>query len=640
MKSSRSEIVRAVTKASEDKIHKYVQGSLAIVDHPVYSLLVYKEADSPGLVEINKVKYFKEGMTTETLFDNRFVMDSTLSSALRSREILGIHIKKKIPLEIISMARKIMQVIFDTHRTEGGVLLTYNSATDTFGYSVPVQKVSSTLVDIEKKDLDAEFKDPNVWAVASVHSHPFGGGNKFLSGTDHAHSECIPYVPIASFNFATSKLPGSTKNMDIYSYGAAEVELHSMSLDEQMLFEVPQIVTISAEERKTIEALIKDKVKCNSYSRVSSPYEFPGMSTYNPGWRSSEGNNRKDNRNVGAATGHFRSPHIFDDYDHADSYFTQGPPHKKREAKHNSSTTVDRIKEEGSSDYLRRVNPYAKACKTILERLEFLCPDKKKFRDYTNKLQEVITTHINNLVISQEKVKKHLKDITSVFFRGFNSSAKPISKDDMIKMVEAFSRGYNVLLEAADTWNNVDGDIFKHIPEDFLEDMDRALYLAEAECEKLSGSLRDPYPITILERIFLFLTLNAALIYRFSTDWINVVVPFDIRSEIDDMHADTFFTVHPDEEDDMEDTLVDQVFKMLRAHDVRCYVETFLDVAESGTSKKDAPVSVLYSTVLESIAEHIVMEDKPDYQVADLICDFPAFFTEHYRNWLTPIRSK
>lgn len=173
--------------------------------------------------------------------------------------VVGVRIKKKIPSEIMVRIRKIFQIFYELYRTEGSAMVTYDPETEAFDVFVPKQKVSAAHVHVVADEINKPY-DNKLLVAAFFHSHPFGGGGKFLSGTDHANACNLSYVPIGSFNFPTDKLSG-TKARSVYTFGEIESEFHRCALDERTLADFPEIVEITAEEEKELKELVEAAVE-------------------------------------------------------------------------------------------------------------------------------------------------------------------------------------------------------------------------------------------------------------------------------------------------------------------------------------------------------------------------------------------
>jgi proteasome lid subunit RPN8/RPN11 len=83
----------------------------------------------------------------------------------------------KIPAELFKQIQAFLKAVYDEHKSEGMVLLTYDQEVG-WGINIPEQEVTAAHIDYKNTD--------NVRAVGTVHSHPKFG--RTPSGTDE-HDE-------------------------------------------------------------------------------------------------------------------------------------------------------------------------------------------------------------------------------------------------------------------------------------------------------------------------------------------------------------------------------------------------------------------------------------------------------------------
>lgn len=247
---------------------KIVGSNLTVSKTPLFEVLEFRVTGVAG-IEIGD-DYFTSVKDAPDL-SACFIAGKHLES-IKTGEILAVRIFKKIPGDLIAECRKILQVIYDEKRTEGAVIITYDKNTEEFAVFVPKQTVSGASVDLEVEDVDEAFGGGEKLIAASFHSHPFGGsGGGFLSHTDHSHADCIPGVPIASFNFSTSPISGN-----VYKFGSLKCTFHNIPMDTMDLVEdVPEIVEINQEERAAIKEKVMPRIKNNYAAR------FPHARAYN-----------------------------------------------------------------------------------------------------------------------------------------------------------------------------------------------------------------------------------------------------------------------------------------------------------------------------------------------------------------------
>lgn len=229
-------------------------GMLHIVETPLYRRMELMPAGCSRIID-NGIEYVRRGV--EEAPDPMVMHPALWPRELTSENdpvIIGVTVLRKIPENIIAETRRILQVIYDEHRTEGNVLIGFSEIEDRFYCHVPKQQVSAASVFTQAFDIDEIYRRGHHIA-ATFHSHPFGGTGAFLSGTDHHHSENIPGVPIASFNFSTTPVTGN-----LYKFGAMECEFHKIPMLQEDLAEIPELVDISPEERARIKELIKDRI--------------------------------------------------------------------------------------------------------------------------------------------------------------------------------------------------------------------------------------------------------------------------------------------------------------------------------------------------------------------------------------------
>ena len=225
-------------------------GALLVNENPLYHTLEYNSVGITGVLMDDQ--FFKGALDDP---EDCFIMDDAFSKLTKG--LLGVRVIKKLPEAVMVETRKILQVIYDIHRTEGAVLIGY-LPDGTFITYIPEQSVSGAHVSLEDSAINKIYEaHPGVMIAASFHSHPFGGGSGFLSGTDHSNAQNIPGVPIASFNFSTVPISGTA----LYKFGALKITFHSISMRESELAEkLPEVVLITEQERQDIKARIESKV--------------------------------------------------------------------------------------------------------------------------------------------------------------------------------------------------------------------------------------------------------------------------------------------------------------------------------------------------------------------------------------------
>lgn len=236
-------------------------GALLVNENPLYHTLEYNSVGITGLLMDDQ---FFKGLLDDP--EDCFIMDDAFSKLPKG--LLGVRILKKLPESVMVETRKILQVIYDIHRTEGAVLIGYLPDGRFITY-IPEQSVSGAHVTLEDSAINKIYAEHRgVMIAASFHSHPFGGGSGFLSGTDHGNAQNIPGVPIASFNFSTAPIPGTA----LYKFGAVKITFHNISIRESELAEkLPEVVLITEQERQAITADIEGKVvSSGGWSRNAS----------------------------------------------------------------------------------------------------------------------------------------------------------------------------------------------------------------------------------------------------------------------------------------------------------------------------------------------------------------------------------
>lgn len=251
-------------------------GALLVNENPLYHTLEY---NSVGITGVLLDDQFFKGMLDDP--EDCFIMDDAFSKLTKG--LLGVRILKKLPEAVMVETRKILQVIYDIHRTEGAVLIGYMPDGKFITY-IPEQSVTGAHVTLEDSAINKIYTEhPGVMIAASFHSHPFGGGSGFLSGTDHGNAENIPGIPIASFNFSTAPIPGTA----LYKFGALKITFHSISIRESELAEkLPEVVLITEQERQAITAGIESKVisgnRCYAVNRriFDQDDDFPDRVTW------------------------------------------------------------------------------------------------------------------------------------------------------------------------------------------------------------------------------------------------------------------------------------------------------------------------------------------------------------------------
>lgn len=231
-------------------------GVLREIDTPLATALILKFVDVPE-IRTGKDSYLKKDYVEPEGIP--FTLRDDFGQLSKLDPVVGVRIKKKIPSEIMVRIRKIFQIFYELYRTEGSAMVTYDPKTEAFDVFVPKQKVSAAHVHVVVDEINKPY-DNKLLVAAFFHSHPFGGGGKFLSGTDHANACNLSYVPIGSFNFPTDKLSG-TKARSVYTFGEIESEFHRCALDERTLADFPEIVEITAEEEKELKELVEAAVE-------------------------------------------------------------------------------------------------------------------------------------------------------------------------------------------------------------------------------------------------------------------------------------------------------------------------------------------------------------------------------------------
>lgn len=175
---------------------------------------------------------------------------------------LAVTIKRKIPEAILKECRIIMQLIYNRHKTEGAVMVLFDTNTNEYSVYVPKQEVSGTLCSIEPEDSCAPLNEHTIVA-ASFHSHPFGGGHGFLSGTDHDNADSIPDAPISSFNFSTAPIAGT----NLFKFGIMQPEFCGIPLEPLDFCEsIPELVQVGEAEEAQYKEILDERVSHHTYT--------------------------------------------------------------------------------------------------------------------------------------------------------------------------------------------------------------------------------------------------------------------------------------------------------------------------------------------------------------------------------------
>lgn len=105
---------------------------------------------------------------------------------LKEGTTLDIEIVKKMPKRLLLEVRSAMQKISEELRTESVVFGIYDRETEEFFIKVPAaQKVTSSTYKVDAEYSEEHiYSNPNWTICLEFHSHPFGTGKGFFSGTD------------------------------------------------------------------------------------------------------------------------------------------------------------------------------------------------------------------------------------------------------------------------------------------------------------------------------------------------------------------------------------------------------------------------------------------------------------------------
>ena len=242
-------------KGGKDKDLVFInKGTLSLAESPLYERLVLRRGELAEVV-VNGIAFKSPLVALDET--PRFLLNTSLFENFNEDITLGIKVNKKIPEAIIAETRLILQVIHDKCKTEGAVLIGYNSKDETFKAYIPKQTVSGVAVDMEPEDINAVLAEEGIDTIAaSFHSHPFGKGGSFLSGTDHDNEDNIKGVPIASFNFDPTAL-----SKGVYSFGKMEISFHGIPLQQlDLVEEVPSVLSLPDDKRAEILAKVIKKV--------------------------------------------------------------------------------------------------------------------------------------------------------------------------------------------------------------------------------------------------------------------------------------------------------------------------------------------------------------------------------------------
>lgn len=277
---------RAISLHSSDEIRSLVMnknGVLVNEEGPVYDVLRLNTMGCQS-IEVDGVKYVVERDNND-LGDmaNPTILHPDLA-ALADKPALGITVKRKIPKKNLMEARAIMQLVYDKHKTEVMVFILFNKRTGEFTTTIPKQEVSSAACTVQAED-SVEQQSADVIMAADFHSHPFGGGHGFLSGTDHDNHDSYPDVPIASFNFSGTPVVGS-----LYNFGVLKCEFGEIPLEMEDFCETPdEVLTITQADHDKWDALIEEKVHTRtyttSYGSYGSGYDYWTTKAASSYWR-------------------------------------------------------------------------------------------------------------------------------------------------------------------------------------------------------------------------------------------------------------------------------------------------------------------------------------------------------------------
>lgn len=263
----------ATTDVSKPSMTIKQMGVLRTDKGPLYDVLRLNTVGCAAIV-VDGVEYVNQAMAQPEIdLNGNEEIPAILSPDLAklAGKTLAVTVKRKIPKSCIIECRKIMQLIHDHHKTEGAVMVLYNTETQQFSVYVPKQTVSGALCSIEPEDSCAPLNQ-HVVVAASFHSHPFGGSHGFLSGTDHGHADAIPDAPIASFNFSTVPINGTK----LYKFGIVEPEFAGIPLEPlQFIEELPELVEVSEADAAKYKDVLDERVKASTWSYLSTSSYTP-----------------------------------------------------------------------------------------------------------------------------------------------------------------------------------------------------------------------------------------------------------------------------------------------------------------------------------------------------------------------------
>lgn len=260
--------------SSEVSVVLNKNGVLINEEGPVYDVLRLNTMDCKS-VEVDGIQYFPERTGTDLADMSEPTILHPALAALADKPALGITVKRKIPKRNLMEARTIMQLVYEKHHTEVMVFILFNKRTGEFITTVPKQEVSSAACTVQAED-SVEQQSADVIMAADFHSHPFGGGSGFLSGTDHANHDSYPDVPIASFNFSGTAIAGA-----LYHFGKLKCEFGEIPLEMEDFCETPdECINITQADRDKWDPIITEKVHTRTYTTTYGSYGAAGYSGY------------------------------------------------------------------------------------------------------------------------------------------------------------------------------------------------------------------------------------------------------------------------------------------------------------------------------------------------------------------------
>lgn len=183
---------------------------------------------------------------------------------------IGVRIKKRIPKEILLNCWRIFYAGYGFDKNEWTCYVRLSQTEDKWDIVIPRQYRSGAFCGVAAEVLTRDVLQPGWWVVGNFHSHPFGGGGKFLSGTDRDNVDVILSAVAGSFNF----------NPNIPVFGEMALQMDKL-MDVETRFVVEEIPPLDEVIDPTLPADIKllFDAECAAV-KVTPDYRSPHRHSY------------------------------------------------------------------------------------------------------------------------------------------------------------------------------------------------------------------------------------------------------------------------------------------------------------------------------------------------------------------------